>query len=169
MEIVDILDLLVPNVWTALTQLCATAILFFLMYKFAWNPVKNILDQRSEYEQQKLTEAAALKEENEKIAQQAANIISDANRSAEAIVKDAREEGQNMKNDLIKEGEAQSAQLLENAKRDMELQKDKMMEEMRAQLVDTAIAAAEKVLQGNIDADAERQSINAFVKEVIDK
>ena len=169
MEIVDILDLLVPNVWTALTQLCATAILFFLMYKFAWNPVKNILDQRSEYEQQKLTEAAALKEENEKIAQQAANIIADANRSAEAIVKDAREEGQNMKNDLIKEGEAQSAQLLENAKRDMELQKDKMMEEMRAQLVDTAIAAAEKVLQGNIDADAERQSINAFVKEVIDK
>ena len=169
MEIVDILDLLVPNVWTALTQLCATAILFFLMYKFAWDPVKKILDQRSEFEQQKLTEAAALKEENEKIAQQAANIISDANRSAEAIVKDAREEGQNLKNDLIKEGEAQSAQLLDNAKRDMELQKDKMMEEMREQLVDTAIAAAEKVLQDNIDADAEKQSINSFVKEVIDK
>ena len=169
MEIVDILDLLVPNVWTALTQLCATAILFFLMYKFAWDPVKKILDQRSEFEQQKLTEAAALKEENEKIAQQAANIISDANRSAEAIVKDAREEGQNLKNDLIKEGEAQSAQLLDNAKRDMELQKDKMMEEMREQLVDTAIAAAEKVLQDNIDAEAEKQSINSFVKEVIDK
>ena len=29
--------------------------------------------------------------------------------------------------------------------------------------------AAEKVLQNNVDPDAERQSINSFVKEVISK
>ncbi len=85
------------------------------------------------------------------------------------IVKEAREEGQNLKNELIEEGKRQSAQLLENAKHDMEMQKAKMMEEMRSEIVDTAIAAAEKVLQNNVDPDAERQSINSFVKEVISK
>jgi F-type H+-transporting ATPase subunit b len=169
MQIVDILELLVPDVWTAITQLCATAILFFLMYKLAWKPVKKILDERSKFEQQKLSEAAALKEENEKTAKEAKNIISDANRDAEMIVKEAREEGQNLKNELIEEGKRQSAQLLENAKHDMEMQKVKMMEEMRSEIVDTAIAAAEKVLQNNVDPDAERQSINSFVKEVISK
>ena len=49
------------------------------------------------------------------------------------------------------------------------MQKAKMMEEMRSEIVDTAIAAAEKVLQNNVDPDAERQSINSFVKEVISK
>ena len=169
MQIVDILELLVPDVWTAITQLCATAILFFLMYKLAWKPVKKILDERSKFEQQKLSEAAALKEENEKTAKEAKNIISDANRDAEMIVKEAREEGQNLKNELIEEGKRQSAQLLENAKHDMEMQKAKMMEEMRSEIVDTAIAAAEKVLQNNVDPDAERQSISSFVKEVISK
>ena len=169
MQIVDILELLVPDVWTAITQLCATAILFFLMYKLAWKPVKKILDERSKFEQQKLSEAAALKEENEKTAKEAKNIISDANRDAEMIVKEAREEGQNLKNELIEEGKRQSAQLLENAKHDMEMQKAKMMEEMRSEIVDTAIAAAEKVLQNNVDPDAERQSINSFVKEVNSK
>jgi len=169
MNIVDILELLVPDVWTALTQLCATALLFFLMYKLAWKPVKKILDERSKFEQQKLSEAAALKEENEKTAKEAKNIISDANRDAEMIVKEAREEGQNLKNELIEEGKRQSAQLLENAKHDMEMQKARMMEEMRSEIVDTAIAAAEKVLQNNVDPDAERQSINSFVKEVISK
>ena len=169
MQIVDILELLVPDVWTAITQLCATAILFFLMYKLAWKPVKKILDERSKFEQQKLSEAAALKEENEKTAKEAKNIISDANRDAEMIVKEAREEGQNLKNELIEEGKRQSAQLLENAKHDMEMQKARMMEEMRSEIVDTAIAAAEKVLQNNVDPDAERQSINSFVKEVISK
>ena len=65
MNIVDILELLVPDVWTALTQLCATALLFFLMYKLAWKPVKKILDERSKFEQQKLSEAAALKEDSD--------------------------------------------------------------------------------------------------------
>ncbi len=169
MQIVDILELLVPDVWTAITQLCATAVLFFLMYKLAWKPVKKILDERSRFEQEKLTEAKTLKEENEKIAQQAKDIISDANRDAEAIVKDAREEGVTLKNELIEEGKRQSAQLLENARNEMEMQKAKMMEEMRSEIVDTAIAAAEKVLQNQVDSDAERKSINSFVKEVISK
>jgi len=169
MQIVDILELLIPDVWTAITQLCATAVLFYLMYKLAWKPVKKILDERSRFEQEKLSEAAALKEENEKISKQAKDIISDANRDAEMIVKEAREEGQTLKNELIAEGKKQSAQLLENAKHDMEMQKAKMMEEMRSEIVDTAIAAAEKVLQNNVDPDAERQSINSFVKEVISK
>ena len=55
MQIIDILGQLVPNVWTALTQLCATALLFFLMYKLAWKPVKKILDARSEYESSRLS------------------------------------------------------------------------------------------------------------------
>ena len=169
MQIVDILELLIPDVWTAITQLCATAVLFYLMYKLAWKPVKKILDERSRFEQEKLSEAAALKEENEKISKQAKDIISDANRDAEMIVKEAREEGQTLKNELIAEGKKQSAQLLENAKHDMEMQKAKMMEEMRSEIVETAISAAEKVLQDNVESDAERSSINSFVKEVISK
>jgi len=169
MQIIDILELLIPDVWTAITQLCATAVLFFLMYKLAWKPVKKILDTRSKFEQEKLAEAEALKKENEEIAKQAKDIISNANRDAEAIVKEAREEGQTLKNELIEEGKRQSAQLLENAKHDMEMQKTKMMEEMRSEIVDTAISAAEKVLQSKVDEEAERQSINSFVKEVISK
>ena len=46
MQIVDILALLVPNIWTAITQLCATAVLFFALYKLAYKPVKKILDAR---------------------------------------------------------------------------------------------------------------------------
>ena len=70
MQIVDILALLVPNIWTAITQLCATAVLFFALYKLAYKPVKKILDARSEYEQNRLAEADALKKENEEMKKQ---------------------------------------------------------------------------------------------------
>ncbi|MBQ9424648.1 MAG: F0F1 ATP synthase subunit B [Erysipelotrichaceae bacterium] len=169
MQIVDILELLIPDVWTSITQLCATAVLFFLMYKLAWKPIRKILDERSRFEQEKLSQAEAYKEENEKIAEQAKDIISDANRSAEAIVREAREEGQTLKNELIEEGKKQSAQLLENAKKEMEQQRTRMLEEMHSELVDTAISAAEKVIGDQIDADADKKSIDSFIREVISK
>ena len=169
MQIVDILQLLVPNVWTALTQLCATAILFFLMYKLAWKPVKKILDTRSQFEQEKLDKARALEEENQKINDQAQDIISKANSEADRIIEEAHAEGDEIKNELIEEGRNESKMLIENAKRDVQLQKSKMMTDMHSQIVDAAMVTAEKMLQSKLDTKEEDESINSFVKEVIDK
>lgn len=169
MQIIDILQLLVPNVWTALSQLCASAVLFFLMYKLAWKPIKKILDQRSEYEQLRLSEAEALKKENEELNEQAKNAIIEANKSAETIVKNAREEGLSIKDELVTQGKEQSKQMMENAQRDIELQRSKMMEEMHEEIVDAALLATEKMLQSKINSKSDKDEIDSFVKEVINK
>lgn len=169
MQIIDILQLLVPNVWTALSQLCASVVLFFLMYKLAWKPIKKILDQRSEYEQSRLSEAEALKKENEELNEQAKNAIIEANKSAETIVKNAREEGLSIKDELVTQGKEQSKQMMENAQRDIELQRSKMMEEMHEEIVDAALLATEKMLQSKINSKSDKDEIDSFVKEVINK
>ena len=169
MQIIDILQLLVPNIWTALSQLCATAVLFLLMYRFAWKPVKKILDQRSEFEHSRLSEAQALKEENEKLNQQAKDAVVEANKSAETIVKNAREEGLSIKEELIQQGKEESAQMLANAQKDIELQRNRMLEEMHDEMVDAALSATEKMLQKKINSKTEKENIDSFIKEVINK
>lgn len=169
MQIVDILGLLVPNVWTALTQLCATAVLFFLMYKLAYKPVKNILDKRSEFEQSRLDQAEALRSENEQLNQEAKQAIAEANKTAEHIVEDAKEEGDALKEEILEEGRAQVRQMKENAQRDIELQRDHMITQMHSQIVDAAILAAEKMLQSKLEEKGDKDSIDSFVKEVIGK
>ncbi len=169
MQLPDIFSLLLPNPLTVLAQLCATAILFFLMYKLAWKPVKKILDERSKYEQQKLSEVESLKAETEKLNAEARSTIAEANKSAEAIVRSAREEATSVKNELLEQGRKQTQQMMDNAQRDIELQRSKMLEEVHTQIVDAAISAAEKVLEDKVDSKAEKQSIDSFVKEVINK
>lgn len=169
MEIVDILSLLVPNIYTAITQLCASAILFFLMYKLAWKPVKKILDERSDYEQSKLEEAEKLQAENEKVASQAKEVILDANKTAEEIVREARVEAQEIKDEMILEGKKEAQSIIDNTQKDIELQKAKMMKDVQEQLVDATISATEKMLQTNIDPEIEKENIDSFIKEVIDQ
>lgn len=163
---IDVLNQLMPNILTVVTQLCATALLFFLMYKLAWKPVKRILDTRSEYEQSRLTEADQLRKDNEALNAEANKQIEEANAQAQEIVSRAQAEGLRLKENLVDEGRQKSQQMVEDAQRNITLQKNKMLEDMHEEVVDIAMQAAEKMLQRKLDSQADRDSIENFIKEV---
>ena len=169
MQIVDILNLLVPNVWTALTQLCATAVLFFALYKLAYKPVKNILDTRSEYEQNRLAEADALKEEYEEKNRQMEAELAKADDKAKEVLEIAREEGNRIKEVLEQEGKEKSEQLLAEAKAKIELQRSRMLVEMHEEIVNVAMSATEKMLGDKLDETTDRETVDEFIKEVAGK
>ena len=169
MQLPDVFGLLFPNIWTVISQLCATAVLFFLMYKLAYKPVKKILDARSEYEQSRISEADALKEETEKLNEEAKRGIIEANKSAEDIVSSAREEAESIKNELVAQGKEASKQMTENAQKEIEVQRSKMLQDLHAEIVDATISATEKMLKVKIENQEDKDNIDTFVKEVINK
>ena len=169
MQLPDVFGLLFPNIWTVISQLCATAVLFFLMYKLAYKPVKRILDTRSEYEQSRISEADALKEENTRLNKEAKQSILDANKSAEEIVSSAREEAESIKKELIEQGKEHSKQMMENAQKEIEVQRNKMLQDLHAEIVDATISATEKMLKVKIENQEDKDNIDSFVKEVINK
>lgn len=165
----DILGQLIPNPLTMLVQLCATALLVFLMYKLAYKPVKRIIDTRSEYEQSRLTDADKLKKEYEDLHEKAEKEINDAKVKAKQIIADAQDEGSRVKNNLIDEGKQKSQQIIDDAQNNIALQKNKMLDEMHGEIVDVALSAAEKILQTKLDSKDDKDSINEFIKEVTNK
>lgn len=165
----DILGQLIPNPLTMLVQLCATAVLFFLMYKLAYKPVKKIIDKRSEYEQNRLSDADDLKKKYEDLHSQAEQEIIDAKSQAQEIISKAQDEGNRVKNNLIDEGKQKSQQIIDDAQNNIALQKSKMLDEMHGEIVDVALTAAEKLLQSKLDAKDDKDSINEFIKEVTNK
>ncbi|MBO7676460.1 MAG: F0F1 ATP synthase subunit B [Erysipelotrichaceae bacterium] len=169
MQLPDVFGLLFPNIWTVISQLCATAVLFFLMYKLAYKPVKKILDTRSEYEQSRISEADALKEENTRLNEEAKQNIIEANKSAEDIVSSAREEAETIKRELVDQAKEQSKQLMDNAQKEIEVQRSKMLQDLHAEIVDATISATEKMLKSKIQNQEDKDNIDTFVKEVINK
>ncbi len=166
---IDIADLLMPDVLTMVTQLCATALMFFLIYKFAYKPVKRILNERSAYEQTRLKEADELKEEAQRLNAEANAQISQANDEAQEIVSRAQGEGVRIKDNLVEEGQKKAQQLVDDAQANIALQKSKMLDDMHEEIVDIAMSAAEKMLQKKLDEETDKDSIENFIKEVTNK
>ena len=169
MQIVDILALLVPNIWTAITQLCATAVLFFALYKLAYKPVKKIMDARSEYEQNRLAEADALKKENEEMKKQMEAELAKADDKAREVIEEARQEGNRIKEVLEQEGKEKSEQMMAEAREDIEQQRSKMLSEMHEEIVNVAMTATEKLLNDKLNKKTDRKAVDEFIKEVTEK
>ena len=169
MQIVDILKLLVPNIWTAITQLCATAVLFFVLYKLGYKPVRKILDTRSEYEQRKLAEADALKKENEELKKKMEEELAQAEERANRAIERARQEGNRLKDELINEGREKTEQMLANAKADIAFERNRMLGEVQQEIVDATISATEKMLSERIDEETDKRIIDDFIKEITKK
>ena len=163
---IDILGQLVPNVWTTITQLCSTAILFFLMYKLAWKPVKKILDERSAYENKKLSEANELAIRNNELNNEAKDALAKAHQTAHEIVEEAKTNSVKIANEIVEQGHKDAAEALNRAKKASEAQHDQMLEKMHQEMVDVAMDATEKMLRDKIDKDADRAVIDEFIKEV---
>lgn len=162
---VDILEQLMPNVLTVVTQLCASGLLCFLMYKLGYKPVKKILDARKEFENQTLEKAIKLKEENETINNQKQEIISEAKKEAQTIVDNAKLEGEKVKDNLINEAKSKAKQILNEANGIVDAERNKMLKQTKADIVDMVIETSEKLLNKELSKDV-TNDVDAFLRDL---
>ena len=157
---IDILDSLMPNLLTVFTQLAASLLLCFLMYKLGYKPVKKIMDDRSEFEQSNINKALKLKEENEAINNQKEELIADAKKKAEATLK-----GEKEKDKLIKQGKDKAKQILDEASSTLEAQINKMIKESKQEIVDMIIETSAKILDKEVKVDVNKD-VDDFLRDL---
>ena len=140
-------------------------VLFLLLTFILFNPVRNMLKKR----QDKITsdrenaendkkEASALKAEYEAK-------LKDAHKEAEQILSDARKTAMHNETKIIDEAKAEAARIIERANVEAELEKQKVADEVKQQIVTVAAVMASKLVARSID---EKDS-NALIEETLNE
>ena len=160
------LDVISINIWNVFISLCNLALLFWLMKKFLYRPVRNMIAKRqAELDAQYAAAAAAEQSANadrEKYAEklrgareEADGILrkaaADANRSGERIVADARDKAESM---------------VRQAQNEVALEKKKAEAEVRRQIADVSAALTEQMLRREIRTEDHRELIDSFLQEM---
>jgi len=162
----DIKELLMPNVWTIITQLCATAVLLFVAKKFLWNPVHKMLDQRAEALQSKLVEVDKQKEGLDYLIKDAKTQVLDAKRTADEIIEQAVVDAEVIKQDVLEAANETAAEKLQKAQEDIEFEQLKLKENMYNEIVEISLEVASKLLSEKVDEQTDRKAIERFIEEV---
>lgn len=159
--------------WQLIADACLLIIamfaLFLIMSYFLFNPARKMLNSRKEKirteletAKQDMDEAGRLKEEYE-------SKLREIDKEAEGILSEARKKALNNENQIIAQAKEEAARILDRAKTEAELEKQKISDEVKREIVAVAAIMAGKVVSASIDTTVQSQLIDETLKEIGDK
>lgn len=163
---VDIVGQLFPNVTTIIVQLLSTLVLFLAAKKFLYVPIKDMLSQRELVAQENLRKANEAKESALLEKERAKDYLQQSIDKANKIVDDAHADASKQKQEIIESAKKQAKENIEQANLRIEANKKAMLDQLQDDMVDIALEASKRLLQGKASEEQDRLLVEAFVKDL---
>ncbi len=141
-------------------------LLLGLMRKFAYPGIKKGMDARTQRIRDNLDEAEKTKAEAETILAEYQRQLADAKSESGRIIEEARQTAEQMRRDLMARAEAEVNDLRQRTRQEIEAAQQRAVADLRAQVSELAIGAAEVVVQKNLDRDTNRVLVDRFIEQV---
>lgn len=148
--------------WTTLTFL----ILLFILGKFAWKPILTALKQRENAIKESLEKAELAKTEAKKILEENQASLSKAEEESKKIIEQSRQYAEKLKEQMIKDSKAQAQKIIEEASAEIDRKKDAAFNELKNQIAEISINAAEKILKQKLDVESNKHLVDGYIKEI---
>jgi F-type H+-transporting ATPase subunit b len=135
-------------------EVVSFAILFFVLYKFAFPGILSVLEEREKKIKDSLDQAERLRNEAEGKLKQYEAKLHAASKEAEGIMNVTKERAQRLLEENEQRLMAEAERIKGDATRDIDQERRKAIQDIRTQTTALALMVAEKVIQRSLtDAD----------------
>lgn len=145
--------------WT----LIVFAILLVLLWRFGFPALLKSVEERERKIQRQLEDAERANAEGAKLLEQHRQALATAKAEAQDLMAKAKVVSQKEREQLLAKTREEQEQLLERARREIEAEKEKAILALRREAVDLSIAAASKLVESNLDSDANRRLVLEYL------
>jgi F-type H+-transporting ATPase subunit b len=128
-----------------LAQCIAVICLFAFLQKFAWKPVRGMLEKRRAMIEESMANADKIKGELSNAEASRIKVIQQANEQASAIVAEAQKSGAVLADRLAKEATAQAQDIIRKAHEAAVLDRDRLLAELKQHVGELVIQTTQKV------------------------
>lgn len=147
----------------------AVMALFFVASHFLFNPVRKVLNDRSERIKNDIEAAAADKAEAKKSREEYELKLKEADKETEIILSDARKKALANEAKIVAEAKEDAARIIEHANNEAELEKQKVADEVKQEIISVATLMAGKVISANLTQDDQEKLIQETLNEIGDE
>lgn len=162
------LDVISINLWQILISLLNLLILFLLLKKFLYKPVRRILEQRKAEIASSYEEAETAKQRAQETEQAWNEKMELAETQSSAIIQQAAVVANQRKEQILAEAKAQADGIVRQAEQEAILVQRKARDEMKQEIVNVSTLLAGKLLDREIKEEDHRKLIDNFIDEIGD-
>ena len=150
-------------------MIIAVFVLFLLMSYLLFNPARKFLNDRRDKIRGELETAKQNMEEADRLKQEYETKIKEIDKEAEAILGEARRKALDNEKQIVAEAREEAARILDRARVEAELEKQKVADEVKREIITVSALMAGKFVASSIDTAAQNRLIDETLKEMGEK
>lgn len=159
-------NLLTPNGGLMFWTIVIFVLLLVILSKFAFKPMLAAVEAREKMLQSAIDDAKRDQAEAARVLAEHRAALEKSRGEAQKLIADGRATAEKLRNDLLEQTKAQQQEMLDGARRAIETEKVNAIAALRREAVDLAIAGASKVIERNLDNDANRKLVEGYLGSV---
>jgi len=149
-------------IWTWVLFLLTLGILAWKVFPF----IAGGLEERQRKIQESIDEARRSRDEARSLLDDQNRTLETARREAQELIEKGRATAESLKKDILAEAKEQQTAMLADARREMEMERDQLREDLRRETVEIALSATERLIRARLDADDNRRLVEEYVSEL---
>ncbi len=154
------------NVGNAIWTLVIFLLVVGVLGKFAWGPVLGLLQQREEFIHKSLADAKHDREQAEARLKEYTAKLQSARAESATLIEDARRDADRLGTELRQKARAEAETLIQDAQQQITLQTQRAIQDIRREAVDLSVMIASKIIQRNLTKEDNERIIDEALKQV---
>jgi len=140
--------------------------LMLVLWRFAYPSILKATEERERKIKHQLEEAERLNAEAKAAFEKNQKQLAAAHEQAAALLNEAKTVAQQEREAALKKTREEQEHLLERARKEIEAEKGRAITELRREAVDLSLAAASKLMEENLDTDANRKLVSQYLSSI---
>ncbi|MDO0987865.1 F0F1 ATP synthase subunit B [Staphylococcus haemolyticus] len=154
---------------TVIVTVITFAILLALLKKFAWGPLKEVMDKRERDINRDIDEAEEAKLNAQKLEEENKKTLKQTQDEVQRILEDARVQARKQHEEIIHEANIRANGMIETAQSEINSEKERALADINNQVSELSVLIASKVLQKEISEQDQKELVDKCLKEAGDK
>ena len=152
--------------WTFIAQILNLFIQLYLIKRFLFKPINEVLEKRKALADKEIREAREAKDAADNLKSEYESSVRGAHEEAARIVQSAKSEAENKAEQVISDAEKKAAQIKAKAEADIAQEKRRAVNEAKEEIGSLAMDIAGKVVEKEIKEADHQRLIDDFIKQV---
>lgn len=147
------------SIWTLVVFL----LLVVVLAKTAWPAILKAVEEREKKIQAQLDQAEKANQEAQRVLADYQQKLAAARNEAQELLAAGRQAAEKVREEIAARARAEHEELIDRARREIVAEREKALAELRGEAVELSLAAASKVLERNLDSEADRQLVREYL------
>lgn len=170
MDFQNLPSILTPDLGLLFWMLLAFLVVFFVLSKYGFPAIINMVNQRKEYIDESLQKAHEANERLANVKQESTQILQEAREKQTQILREAAETRDNIIDQAQTTARQENARLLEEGRAEIAAERSNLVKNMRSQVAELSVQIAEKVLREQLSlGDSQMAMIDKLLDEIPDE